>query len=84
MTRDIEDLKHHRETAQQILSTLNESLLQERTSELLHQCPQYKDTPLAFGEWECSESPIETCVYDEEKDPAHDICLFCGDPEERK
>lgn len=24
------------------------------------------------------------CVYDGERDPAHDECVFCGFPEERK
>jgi hypothetical protein len=33
---------------------------------------------------DCPFSPIETCVYDDQNDPAHDTCLFCGDPEERK
>lgn len=23
------------------------------------------------------------CIYDDDKDPAHDCCLFCGHPEER-
>ena len=35
-------------------------------------------------EWECSQSPIGYCVYDSIDDPAHDDCLFCHDPEERK
>lgn len=35
-------------------------------------------------EWECSTSPVGYCVYDIVEDPAHDDCLFCGEPEERK
>jgi hypothetical protein len=34
--------------------------------------------------WHCASSPIYTCVYDNLKDPAHDHCVFCGLPEERK
>lgn len=33
--------------------------------------------------WECTASPIGWCVYDYEKDDG-EMCLFCGDPEERK
>lgn len=44
---------------------------------------------LALGGWECPGSdsvknPAGVCVYDTGKDPAHDFCLFCGEPEERK
>lgn len=34
--------------------------------------------------WDCSKSPIDTCVYDVQNDPAKDHCLFCGQPYERK
>lgn len=50
--------------------------------------------------WECPEdphagaaavylradrpNPLVRCVYNESEDPAHDRCLFCGHPEERK
>ena len=34
--------------------------------------------------WECSESPAGWCVYHRWDDRAHDHCLFCGDPSERK
>ncbi len=34
--------------------------------------------------WDCSESPIGVCAYDEDDDPARDNCVFCHDPEERK
>jgi hypothetical protein len=40
---------------------------------------------LVIGDyWECPESPTGHCVYDRYEDPAHDNCIFCGDPEERK
>lgn len=34
--------------------------------------------------WECKESPAGWCVYHRWDDRAHDHCLFCGDPSERK
>jgi hypothetical protein len=36
--------------------------------------------------WDCPDSrnPSGFCCYDSKGDPAHDSCLFCGDPEERK
>lgn len=37
------------------------------------------------GYWGCTgESPWGRCVYNHLLDPAHDTCLFCGHPEERK
>ena len=36
------------------------------------------------GTWDCDTSPIGTCVYYYPEDPAHDNCLFCHEPEERK
>lgn len=39
---------------------------------------------LDLGSHECPTSPIQTCVYDAREDPAHDDCLFCEDPSERK
>jgi len=37
-----------------------------------------------LGTWKCDNSPYEVCVYDHENDPAHDFCLICGEPDERK
>ena len=34
--------------------------------------------------WDCEKSPIGLCVYDSMKDRAHDHCVFCHGPEERK
>lgn len=39
---------------------------------------------LKEGKWECIESPTFLCWYDSAEDPAHDWCLYCGEPEERK
>lgn len=36
-----------------------------------------------MSDWDC-DSPLGKCVYDTEKDPAMDCCLFCGEPLERK
>ena len=33
--------------------------------------------------WGCS-GVLGVCIYDCLNDPAHDSCLFCGQPEERK
>jgi len=34
--------------------------------------------------WECPDSPFAHCAYNRWKDRAHDECLYCGEPEERK
>jgi hypothetical protein len=34
--------------------------------------------------WVCAESPTKRCQYNDELDPAHDDCIHCGQPEERK
>jgi len=43
-----------------------------------------KYTVIGSHIWECENSPIGVCVYCPLDDRAHDNCLFCGDPEERK
>lgn len=37
-----------------------------------------------LGIWNCEQSPIKQCVYDIDKDPAMDDCIFCHHPDERK
>ena len=34
--------------------------------------------------WECEKSPVGWCVYHHWDDPAHDDCIFCHGPDERK
>lgn len=38
--------------------------------------------------WPCTSrfgsSPTKHCLYDDDEDPAHDQCVFCGEPYERK
>lgn len=41
-------------------------------------------TRYVLGSWECEKSPYGHCIYDHHVDPAHDICLVCELPEERK
>ena len=43
-----------------------------------------KNRYLAFGYCHnCPKSPTGHCVYNDETDPAHDDCIYCGDPEDR-
>ena len=35
-------------------------------------------------QWECEKSPMGWCAYNYPKDPAHDDCIFCHWPNERK
>lgn len=37
--------------------------------------------------WKCPDEErnvLRYCIYDDEKDPCHDFCFFCHEPEERK
>lgn len=34
--------------------------------------------------WGCPDSPFGWCVYNRFEDPAHDNCLYCHEPQERK
>jgi len=34
--------------------------------------------------WGCKKSPFGWCAYDHYKDGAHDFCVFCNEPQERK
>lgn len=36
----------------------------------------------AVGAWECPNSPLGLCVYDDDEDPGHDDCVFCDLPNE--
>jgi hypothetical protein len=38
----------------------------------------------SIGSWDCTHSPIGTCVYDYVADPCEDDCIYCGQPDERK
>lgn len=43
----------------------------------------YTDMVLFEGSWKCNTSPIGVCQYLPE-DIAHDFCIHCGEPDERK
>ena len=63
--------------------------LQDRLAEVVYLHLIEKDglryTSLHIGlAWECEDSPTGHCVYDEDTDRAHDDCIFCHGPEERK
>jgi hypothetical protein len=51
--------------------------------------PEQKTIPATLDEdwnikWLCGSSATSQCVYDNETDPAHDECVYCGQPQERK
>lgn len=37
-----------------------------------------------IGSWDCEHSPFGICMYHNFEDPAHDNCIFCHQPNERK
>jgi hypothetical protein len=39
---------------------------------------------LRAGHWAGGTSDNSVCQYDDENDPAHDECIHCGQPHERK
>jgi hypothetical protein len=34
--------------------------------------------------WFCPSSPNQVCKYNDKLDPAHDNCIYCNKPQERK
>lgn len=64
------------------LGTL-ENFKQDMLMEIIHrEFPEWKDELISIGTWECKDSPIELCVYDDDYD--NENCLICDQPEERK
>lgn len=59
-----------------------EKMLDHCGMEIYHKIEYCYGFPL--GGWDCEKSPWKKCVYFHALDPAHDICLYCGHPEERK
>lgn len=55
-----------------------------RVLELVAASVQLDPEDLVRGYWDCPASPTGTCFYNGPEDPAHDDCLFCHDPRERK
>lgn len=73
-------LKHAREYVGQLNSGKAEWQRKlEEQAQLIVGNPEYVFS-LDRG-WECSESPIGVCVYENHY---NEWCIFCGDPEERK
>ncbi|MCK5602147.1 hypothetical protein KAR91_09765 [Candidatus Pacearchaeota archaeon] len=71
-------LKNARETVNQI-----EFLIKDLAVKALSQ--PHAIIGLVVGHmWICPEWPGGVCVYERWADPAHDECLFCGLPQERK
>jgi len=44
----------------------------------------YNIEHIKMGSWDCENSPIGICVYDDIEDPYYDNCIFCQEPHERK
>lgn len=69
---------------------LAEEAIQARHHDYLRLLEQHGliDTWLGktFGDtfWQCPKNITGWCLYDNFKDRAHDSCVFCGEPEERK
>jgi len=64
----------------------NEIVVDNVVDELVKPLRPDVEYPLATFTWRCEDlaNPTGYCVYDDDADPCHDECLFCGDPEERK
>ena len=46
--------------------------------------PAFSKDRHELSHWECPESPFGYCLYDMYEDLVCDMCIFCGDPLERK
>lgn len=65
------------------LEELQEKIYRKKC-ELIFKQTGLQSNEIAFSDWFCSKSPINTCVYDDVVDPIHDYCVFCGRSEDRK
>jgi hypothetical protein len=72
----------------ELLSSIEDSEIVAYLAE--HVASQRDGKPFDVGElelgsaWPCPKSPVGQCVYDVTQDPCRDVCLLCGQPEERK
>jgi len=66
------------------LSSAKQDLRKEELRLIREQIALDPDEAVAIGDWNCPNSPIGLCVYDDYGDPAWDNCIFCGYPHERK
>jgi len=83
----VKELQEHRIEAQELESKLRDYLFAYH-NKLLKYPPDslYREMYIfpTIGGLECPESPIKICCYDWVLDSAHDHCIFCHQPEERK
>ncbi len=67
-------------------------LVRELESDIEYEALKMVEDKLKYGPlvhvvgtaWDCPKSSIGLCVYNHIEDHAHDQCVFCGHPEERK
>lgn len=88
MVRKLREVEAEIEERRMRLATL-EGLAEKLATDLVRaafasmrgkQCPSWVE----HGHWDCPTSPTKRCAYNHKKDPIHDFCIFCGEPEERK
>ena len=60
------------------------ALLEEQRNVVARYLDDDVDTIATSPYHSCRRSPVGACVYDDDNDPCHDNCVFCGHPEERK
>lgn len=77
-----------REVRTEMYKRIND-LYNERNEWIGKMWPMFKSGHFVIAEdewdqWECTQSPIDICIYNDNEDPTHDHCHFCGLPEERK
>jgi len=86
--KDIVALMTKCKDCEDVIETLQESICkyEDNIKHILHTLLPEVEEPfhLHLGKWECADSPTDQCVYHDFTDPAHDCCVFCGDPSERK
>lgn len=89
-------VRKQRRVLKQLLNDLNGQIMAEALKALPEE--NRPAEPVMPMTWECLFDPEEErdpefprytnpagfCIYDDEADPCHDFCLFCGHPEERK
>jgi hypothetical protein len=71
---------------ERVMAPYDRNVLQAKNA-LLREIAIYYDISMravALGPWDCPASPTEMCIYNSDKDPSHDACIVCGQPEERK
>lgn len=58
--------------------------IQQKKYDLIFDITGLQQSEIFIGDWDCDKSPIGKCVYDNIEDSAHDFCVFCHQPDERK